>query len=496
MWRLNIFVMFLCIGNTGVAFEGYEHKYISSIAFDLAVNHIQKKYSDELSLRDLNILHKMKNGDEGVYGVGYSQLVEFADYQLDPFDYFKIWGEFSHLPDKSNGINTEYIAALKHDIEGKLRLAHASHLNMDHFQEQLMFTYWWWHEKAIDAALKDKNLYVAFFLSAYADHFLEDFFAPGHIQTPRDGMHDVAALGIHDNYNEKGALFSIRNHGELVEILASNDEYTTEEMDFKMASEKLLHAIRTDRQIELKGDNYLRGNHEQELLMVLVVARSIIDVYESYVTGIESNSFTQFFWKARVVDIDGFRQSRNIDDLIHNPVSKITYGEYTSQNDLATVYSPVLGVMISNQAKITGHETNRLKVDVEIMPLGVPPPGNYARDPDGNTISKLPSFGLGIGYSYMDDENQMAHGPTMRFGFPIRGIDTTISANLAYREYRGYGEEYQRFSPGLSVEMGFGLVFLNLSISNDYTIKPNGNLDDGVCLSSGVSILFPASRVF
>ena len=51
------------------------------------------------------------------------------------------------------------------------------------------------------------DLRLALVYSAFAIHFLEDFFAPGHIRAPRSSLHDAAAMNIHDRFNRRGQCF-------------------------------------------------------------------------------------------------------------------------------------------------------------------------------------------------------------------------------------------------------------------------------------------------
>ncbi len=88
--------------------------------------------------------------------------------------------------------------------------AQASHNNHAHFQQDLLMSQRLWHLTAIAIAHAEgeKNFYGALFVNAIADHYLQDFFAPGHIVTPRAIMDDVAATAMHDTANSDGASFA------------------------------------------------------------------------------------------------------------------------------------------------------------------------------------------------------------------------------------------------------------------------------------------------
>jgi len=114
-----------------------------------------------------------------------------------------------------------------------LRYFNSSHNNPRHFQEDALQSFYFLHDAALSAAREDAHaprevveatgetrplLMRALSYSAAADHYLEDAFAPGHVVTPRDGMHDATALSWHDAYNARGRVLAVRNWGELTDL--------------------------------------------------------------------------------------------------------------------------------------------------------------------------------------------------------------------------------------------------------------------------------------
>lgn len=111
---------------------------------------------------------------------------------------------YAQLPDRT----ADYEAAtfFRTKIPGYLGLAS---INFDHFGADARTAYNAGHLAALRVAAKggEENLLTAYTLNAFADHFLEDSFAAGHLRTPRRLLHDtvgdrdVCAKFMHDEDN-------------------------------------------------------------------------------------------------------------------------------------------------------------------------------------------------------------------------------------------------------------------------------------------------------
>lgn len=62
-------------------------------------------------------------------------------------------------------------------------------INWDHFGHDAVTAYETGHYVALQEATKKGRLERAYAMNAFADHFLQDLFAAGHIRTPRRGLH-------------------------------------------------------------------------------------------------------------------------------------------------------------------------------------------------------------------------------------------------------------------------------------------------------------------
>lgn len=65
-------------------------------------------------------------------------------------------------------------------------------INWDHFGDDAHTAYKAGHQAAINVAISektDRNLELAYTMNAFADHYLQDAFAGGHLRTPRRVLH-------------------------------------------------------------------------------------------------------------------------------------------------------------------------------------------------------------------------------------------------------------------------------------------------------------------
>ena len=86
------------------------------------------------------------------------------------------------------GVTLKLLAATEcrpWDVPGYLGI---SLINWDHFGDDARTAYNTGHAAAIQVAKKG-NLKLAYAMNAFADHYLEDSFAAGHIRTPRRQLH-------------------------------------------------------------------------------------------------------------------------------------------------------------------------------------------------------------------------------------------------------------------------------------------------------------------
>ena len=98
---------------------------------------------------------------------------------------------------------------------------------------------------------RDGHILNALVNSALSDHFLNDFFAPGHITTPRENSHDTVALAMHDWANRAGTCSEIdaEHWSELDRLLRFFEQGNYQILDAEIDDYKL-----ADRNLTMCGN--------------------------------------------------------------------------------------------------------------------------------------------------------------------------------------------------------------------------------------------------
>ncbi|KAJ7766472.1 hypothetical protein DFH07DRAFT_955203 [Mycena maculata] len=117
---------------------------------------------------------------------------EVIDGMRNGMDVAQIFHGFGEKYDKQFNIDTEKVPIL-----GVGAYALLAHCNWDHFGQCAYNAYKAVHSAALDVARKaftrpdkaEEILCAAYFLEAYAQHFLTDLFSSGHLRTPRRALH-------------------------------------------------------------------------------------------------------------------------------------------------------------------------------------------------------------------------------------------------------------------------------------------------------------------
>lgn len=97
--------------------------------------------------------------------------------------------------------------------------------NFDHFGHDALTAYMTGHRWAVevavsaalgraDSGLKPPTLAQAYAINAFADHFLTDLFAAGHLRQDRQGLHNWSQVGVPGTYLGAGDYISLDCHYE------------------------------------------------------------------------------------------------------------------------------------------------------------------------------------------------------------------------------------------------------------------------------------------
>lgn len=380
LWKW-VSALALCLFPNFVAgFESDEHKQISDLSLsvvsklvDACQTGIPETDQTNLALnicpvlrdkRMLEVIREFESHPSHANELTYGDIVACVDYFPFPEQMFRFFLDTSH--DQGRSRSTDFdsrrraatheslpfskaqFALTNKDCNGSiLRYMQSSHNNQSHFQRDALVFHRFYHTLAITIARDEQNLYSALAMNAISDHYLEDFFAPGHMTTPRDSLVDVAAQAAHDRANREGVVLhlhfneaakhsgddpSVLNHRlegisailEYLPVVFESDrdvlrklacrDYTEgkhfcDSWNSNKYSQEVNSHIRSmlrkeKLDVEAKGDGFLwrEGVHglRQRIVMLAVEVRAVLDILEAYSKGSkirnDDNSFKSLVW--------------------------------------------------------------------------------------------------------------------------------------------------------------------------------------------------------
>lgn len=303
------------------SFEGWEHETVSAMSLVVASNYVALSRGQEGRMDDRWKIFQSTTGEfvgeilrgGKPSGVNYGIIAKLVDYMRDPYSMMHRSQTGSGWPTNAESCNLAYLETLSHDSASYIG---ASHANYDHFQGRALFSFWFWHKQAVSAA-QTGNLWGALMLSAYANHFLEDSFAPGHLLAPRDdNAHDIYTLMLHDYYNKRGLTYCVQAPDQLADIARSMQLLVKTaplsvkahgkgsaaiELTLTSAAANAFASSLSNQAVQFQcfGDSRIKQNPQQLPLVVTFCARAISDVLESYLDLKTVNSFEKYRWECK-----------------------------------------------------------------------------------------------------------------------------------------------------------------------------------------------------
>ncbi|HEX8361548.1 MAG TPA: hypothetical protein VF613_15645 [Longimicrobium sp.] len=300
MWRslLLSLVLLALAAPAAHAFDYAEHCRMSNRAFRMAVS--RALLSDSIAAPRREHLIALSDSTRAAKCVervrdregrrppthAYGEWVALVDWARTPADFFLT--PFDTLSTRTDVIPADAIARL---ADLGLQDFVVLHDNSEHFAAHALYSYRLWHQRALDEAARG-SIGVALIFNAFADHYLEDLQAPGHIFTPRSGLNDVLAGGMHNFYNRRGAFFFPRDVVALVPYLADPmgpvdslmPRWSTviDSACHETVVRDCVSGMEGDS-IEMFGDHHVVRSARQELFITLMIARSVQDVLDAYV---------------------------------------------------------------------------------------------------------------------------------------------------------------------------------------------------------------------
>jgi hypothetical protein len=456
------------------AFEYKEHRDVSNEGFVRAQKYINDTYGKCLATPEITELKPKP--DFFAESVSFGDLVALVDYVADPNDFV--------TPSKSHSLNKDRIRKLN----TATRALHSAHNDNNHYQERALSSFWLWHRIAMqEARAHGGDLQLALAYSAFSLHFLEDFFAPGHIRTPRPDLHDAAAMNIHDRFNWQGQLFKVeaKTLPELEPFLP------TEYGEFQKQENKSLFLL---------GDGGLGSprvrNRLQATFLAALVGRAIADVFESYLdangpevqrcSGIQVRNHFEDDWQWEPYEVPS-PEADNPETL--SPLACIHYGCYeqvTDQHHPLGV-TVVFAIDAGAQALLSADTVSRAQGDLSVGPVFLLSPSGGWRS--GLFERAIQAFG-GIEWNHVFARGYRADGIRARFYFPITALDLQLTASTTYRWYGGNFSGDQRWAWDGGVQFGYGLVFVGLCAGRqDVLNEMNSRLTPAWTLTGNVTLM-------
>jgi hypothetical protein len=501
MRRISLWMVLLLFILTGAVqgFESVEHRTVSNDALKLAYGHF-------LALGypiDPNIEAIITSLESGGSYLDYGEMVRLVDHVVDPLKTLERRGRLDLFPCTINQLDRDLIARILPEALAEYRVLT---VNDTHFGAELLLNLRFWHRAASEMAAsgsnpnrpepcgsgsRDGNLLTALMLNSVSDHFLEDFFAPGHIYTPRFGLHDAVAGAMHDQYNILGTKFRI-TPGQWGNLRGILDSMTPSMLERIGVSKSQIEEVRQQGlyQLELWGDGDLARSPLQRLFMTLVVARSVLDILESYAQGCVVNNFSEgLTWKPL--------QKVGLNPLVgwSHAEGGIPFGTHS----VPSMYQgPIQYPMVlwfsggSEMLTSSGEVSSRALIEIDSLAAWS---SRFRSGAGGQLRPTSWQVGLITGYSYAWNEDETADGPRagLMLAYPL--IHSQFLVEATYLHYETDRLHDRALGYGVGFQTGFSLLTLDLRAGRGYRFDESGVLQDTWTIRTGLAVAVPLLRI-
>jgi hypothetical protein len=347
----------------------------------------------------------------------------------------------------------------------------AARVNEHHFQGRTLTKFWEYHDLAQVYAGK-KQLAFALILNAFAAHYLEDFFAPGHVRTPRTDVNNVGAKGIHDIVDRLGADITVktRNNPELMLYLGLiRDIYGDPEGGVWRLSD-----LKEDGDMKLYGDGRLTKEKGQKELMIYEVAKSIKNIFNAYKTDKVSKPFSSNYEDEMVPgeELGPTYKSGHLYERINARFDDVSYktkirSYSAARNFLVFEGGPYLSTPLRKGVDTTwGGEIGAASYWAPYIGNGK---GGLLQEL-GNVIFDTFLFGLGLGYDITADVNDygvMGHGPYIKGILDIKNTGIGFSVYLKKKYNNENGHNYESVPFGVRMTYSADLFSFYVGVGSE-----------------------------
>jgi hypothetical protein len=489
----------MTICNNSSAFDGDEHYLLSNTAFLLSLSYT-REYSTFIS--DGNDQYKKipdlleLNFTQNDY-LNFGTISKSVDYMFDPSRYLSfICRRSSKMSDKEpdqfdvlTSIGSDSKQALVAKDFNIIEKMLSSKYNIEHFEEKSLAKFYQFHNLAKIQALK-KNLGNAMVLDAIASHYLEDFFASGHIKTPRSNVNNIRAIAYHGYYNLEGINVNIRNYMSKTTPGTGNDSKTTCKND-KLAQliksgdfSKLLESkndrysqqqfeggienIKSDTPLKFYGDSQLDVTKGQKEIIIIEVAKSIIETFETFNKGVLVGDDTYKSDYLKVGEINN--------ELISIKFDNIEFEKIDRSND--SIYEIPLIFEASPYL---------------LSPFAQNTSARWGCELDVGVYRKMPVFdwlyvGGAIGYDYNRDTNNRynySKGPMGKLMFEIKDLDIGLDLYLKLKKNKENENRFNSKPWGARLNFSRDIVVFFIGLGDEPRYKEYNHV---LTLNTGVTI--------
>jgi len=496
--------LILMVALPAEAFLSPEHEWVSNRALCVVESYVERKSDAGGRAKDALEILRMFQGAEG--RASYGELVSYPDYSARPdqiIDTSKTGAE---------RINSEHVKKQLDSITtgvGEVRR------NSHHFRRKALRVFHSEHERAVSIAAltamtrdPTDRLVDALALNAYADHFLEDALAPGHMTDEADDRSHMQNNRAHDIGNHGGRQFEVARDtwDDLLGILPPNEQPHAQKGGSTSLEDGrtmvLAHCfsgheglgqvgLHGPELIDMIGDGELYGKKsginpehvDQALLMVLAVARSIRDVIDSYIDAKPVNSYAnRECLSPGQIHPDGacfFDGPESAPRSWGPPASFAGFALGRFRSQARPWHEPLHWPEFAMNFELQRlNSTSRVMMSPEFrfnLPLQAKPL----------------ALSWGMGYSYVGFVSGYdGHGPDLRMYADLKSWSTFLAAEAGYRFYdrNGRSESAPRFAGKLG--FGNGVLSAYFAVSYETELTRSGKRSDFSTFGLGVSAAF------
>lgn len=550
-------VLMLLSPRVCLAFEGREHRAVSRVALRLACLSagMGEACTPYESLTRESTVGQLGDCDAGLgnWQPTFDDFVAWVDFIDDPEKLLHLdpgSAAVASSPASADALDRDFLCRLPNRPTAKL---HAAHNNSGHFQEHLLHSIRVWHQSAIDEARAAtsvpehagarRSLYAALLKAAIASHFLEDFFAPGHIAAPREAYPDYPANTLHDRHNSRGRVFTVspeaeRRFAELAQVLESRAPALRDSVEDSLFRELGLSEVEVQRFIHhdllagsrvlLRGDGDLlqpssfgvergrlpepasrdawdvdsvdrgcgdsrceRESRIQRALVALTVADAIRDVLVAGGLAGELRDVEPYAGTWRQMR-DAFPEARRFPRQVYLASASTRTGEYFQEGPTRMRYGFMGLLEVGMSSFLEGSEEGgRGTLGAEWLP-GLAPPGHRVGD---RYVPKFVQYAIALGGAYRFEEGLRGPELTFREYVILPRLDMHFSVGARLTRFEIEGDRTTRLIPEVRFGKSYGFLGLFVGLNRDFQLRGAGNLEQVWGLQGGVQFALPWWRI-